>query len=141
MKTFYTAREGLVELEDDVLSVVRQVREDYGDRVTVEVDPDTLQYLFIEHCEDTTDRLIFQTPELDARALDRLRRSDSQSRAYQDPYEVLEREQDELMRLNDERSTEQIRAEGERLAHALKQDGVMPRLPLKVSIPRSVDAG
>jgi hypothetical protein len=140
MRSFYTQRAGLIELEDDVLSIVQQIREAYGDRVTVEVDPDTLQYLFIEHCEDTTDRLIFQTSELDARALERLHRSDSQGRSYQDPYDALEHEQDELMSSQDERHQYRINAEGERLAHALKKDGIMPRLPMQVNVPRSLDA-
>ena len=143
MRSFYAAREGLVTLDDDVLSIVAQVKEEYDGRITIEVDPDTHEYFFIEHCEDGTDRLIFATSVLDPRALDRLHRADSQGRAYEDPYDAAEREQDERQRLLDEAKREQVREHGENLAWALKRDGVMPRLPQQVFIPegvRSVDA-
>jgi hypothetical protein len=144
IRSFYTARDGLVTVDDDVLSIVSQVREDYGDRITIELDPQTGEFLFIEHCEDGTDRLIFATSSLDPLALDRLRRADSQSRAYEDPYEAAEREQDAIQVAQQHATREKLLEQGERLAHGLKKDGVMPRLPLKVYIPngvKSVDAG
>jgi hypothetical protein len=119
VKTFYTDRLGVVELEDDVLSIVRQVREMYGDRVTVNLEPTTGEYVFIEHSDDGTEKLIFTTPELDGRALQRLIASDSQSRGYEDAYEKLEKEQDEAHRALDEENLEKIRDAGERLAWAL----------------------
>jgi hypothetical protein len=133
VRSFYTRRDGLITLEDDVLSIVRQVREDYGGRVTVEMDPDTGEFLFIEHGEDGTDRLIFSTSSLDPLALDRLKRADSQSRGYEDPYDAAEREQDALHDALDAKTSEKFLEHGEPLAHALKKDGVMPRLPLQTS--------
>jgi hypothetical protein len=134
VRSFYTRRSGLITLEDDVLSIVRQVREDYGDRVTIEMDPATDEFLFIERGEDGTDRLIFSTSLLDPQALDRLKRADSQSRGYEDPYDAAEREQDALHDALDEQSREKLLEYGEPLAHALKKDGVMPRLPLQTSL-------
>jgi len=138
LKSWYDMRQGMITLEDDVLSIVRQVRELYGTRVTVELDEQQGCYHFVEHCEDHTDRLIFSTEELDARALDRLVKGDSQVRGYEDPYDAAEREQDAHQNQIDEQYRERIRVHGEALAHALKRDGVMPRLPLSVAIPKGV---
>jgi hypothetical protein len=139
IKAWYDNRLGMVTLEDDVLSIVRQVRELYGGRITIELDPDRGCYHFVEHCEDHTDRLIFSVGELDARALERLQGADSQVRGHEDPYDAAEREQDAIWNAQEEASREVVRSHGEELAHALKKDGVMPRLPLTVSIPRVVD--
>src|SRR5215472_9160916 len=137
IKSWYEGQ-GLITLEDDVLSIVRQVRELYEEKVTIELDPDTGWYHFVGH-ENGTDYLIFSTDCLDPRALDRLRRSDCQWIGYQDPYEAAEREQDELQLAIDTRLRERVSEEGERLIHALKKDGVVPHLPTTVSIPREVN--
>lgn len=134
IKSWYDNRLGMVTLEDDVLSIVRQVKEMYGERITVEMDPRQGCYHFVEHCEDQTHRLIFSTTELDARCMDRLLRADSQSRGYEDPYDAAEREQDELQRNADIAAREKLLAHGEELTHALKKDGLVPHLPLKVSM-------
>src|SRR5215467_5313259 len=102
LHTWYTQRHGWVTLDDDVLSIVRQVRDLYGDRITIEFNHHTGDYVFVEHCEDHTDRLIFTTAELDGRALDRLLKADSQSRVYQDPYDAAEHAQDDAQNMIDE---------------------------------------
>ena len=143
VKSFYDNRMGLVTLEDDVLSIVSQVRERYGDRISVQLDPDTGAYHFVEHCEDSTDRLIFSTVELDGRCLDRLARADSQVASMwgvEDPYDAAEREQDEAQKLIDQELREGIREHGEELIFALQKGGKAPRLPTKVYIPRGIDA-
>src|SRR6266700_7160034 len=95
MKAWYDSREGVIELDDDVLSIVRQVREAYGQRISIELLPDNSEpYAFVEHCEDGTDRLIFTCIELDGRALERLHKSDSHNRMYVDPYAQQEAEHD-----------------------------------------------
>ena len=139
IKSWYDNRLGMVTLEDDVLSIVRQVRELYGQRVTIELDQFSNVYHFVEHGEDHTDRLIFTVDELDARALERLIRSDSHSRTYEDPYDAAEREQDANHAEIDRRNSERLKEEGERLAHALRKDGQMPDFPLPVAIPRGID--
>jgi|SRR5215471_4308223 len=139
IKVWYDGRAGLVELDDDVLSIVRQIRERYGNKVSVEVDPQQQVYHFVEHSEDGTDRLIFSTEELDGRALDRLLMSDSQRRMYQDPYDAAERDQDKAHDDYDKRYGEKIKEVGEELAHAIRKDGNAPFLPLPVAIPRGLD--
>jgi hypothetical protein len=123
MKTFYSAREGLVTLEDDVLSIVRQVRQLYGDRIKICLEPTSGKYVFSENCADGTERLIFVADELDPRTLERLLKADSQLRGHEDPYDAAEREQDELMRQKDEQALEGVRDAGERLAWAMEADG------------------
>jgi len=124
LKTFYDQRHGIVEVEDDVLSVVRQVRQVYGAKITIHVDPDTCWYYFVEHCEDGTDRLVFTTPDLDARSLSRLFMGDSQSRVYEDPYHFAEFEQDRLQQERENIDRMRVAEAGERLHYALKKDGV-----------------
>lgn len=138
MKSFYDNRLGLVTLEDDVLSIVSQVRELYDRRVTVELDPDRGVYHFIEHCEDGTDRLIFTVDELDGRALLRLQVADSQRTGFEDPYDAAERAQDKAQADQEAVGREKVAEQGERLIHALKHSGLEDHLPLTVSIPKDV---
>lgn len=140
IQQWYSLREGMVTMEDDVLSIVRQVRQLYGDRVTIEADERMGAYHFVEHCEDGTDRLIFTTETLDGRCIERLLQADSHARGHVDLYDAAEREQDELHAKIDEQYADKLRQYGESLAHALKKDGVMPRLPQQVAIPRGLDA-
>jgi len=140
VKTFYSEREGLVTLDDDVLSIVRQVRELYGDRVTISLEPTTGQYVFAEHCEDGTERLIFTSEHLDGRDLERLMQADSQSRGHEDQYDRAEREQDEVKRQLEEQQGEAMKEAHERLAHAIKKDGFAASpWPSSVQVPRGLD--
>jgi len=134
LKSWYTHREGWVTLEDDVLSIVRQVRELFGSRITVELNPYDGMYSFVEHCVDGVDRLVFTTPELDGRCIERLYRSDSQARGYLDPYNAAESEQAEAHRRIDEYYKGYIGEAGAHLAVAMKREGKMPRLPLTRSM-------
>jgi hypothetical protein len=137
MKAWYNHERGVIELEDDVLSIVRQVRELYERRITIELLPDTNEpYAFVEHCGDDTDRLVFTCTTLDARALERLQRSDSHSRAYVDPYEAQEREHDRLQAAKDEHSKEQLREVAEEMAYNLKREGAAESLPLTVGLSK-----
>ena len=123
MKQFYDAREGLVELEDDVLSVVRQIRELYGHSIRVCHEPTTGEFVLSERCEDGEERLIFTTPVLDARVIDRLLRADKTLRGYVDPYDQQEREYDELLATRDQQALDRLGDAGERLAWAMEEDG------------------
>ena len=123
MKTFYTAREGLVTLTDDVLSIVSQVRELYGDKIKICLEPTQGKFIFSEVCGDGTERLIFIADKLDARCIERLLTADSQLRGYEDAYDKAEREQDEAMAARDELQLERIKDAGERLAWAMEEDG------------------
>jgi len=135
MKAWYNHEHGVIELEDDVLSIVRQVRELYGRRITIELLPGNSEpYAFVEHSEDGVDRLIFTVEELDPRALERLLRSDSHSRAYVDPYEAQEAEHDRLQEAKDEHSREQLAEVAEEMAYALQREGRADSLPLTVGL-------
>jgi len=135
MKAWYDKNRGVVELDDDVLSIVRHVREIYGGNVTIELLPDNPEpYAFVEHCEDGSDRLVFTCTTLDGRALERLLRSDSHSRHYVDPYDEAEQTHDALQDAKDERSKEQIREVSEEIAYALKREGRAESLPLTVGL-------
>ena len=140
IKTFYSNRLGLVTLEDDVLSIVSQVREMYGDRIYILLDDETGSYHFVEHCDDHTERLIFTTDSLDPRALERLQRADSTWRGHGDPYDEAEREQDKMREDADNLLREQMREPLERLVHAMKREGRDERLPLTVTMPLEKDA-
>jgi len=140
VRSYYSSgRRGFVTLDDDVLSIVRQVRELYGDSVTIEVDPVTDWFHFVGH-ENGTDYLIFSTDLLDARALDRLLQGDSRWRGHQDPYLAVEREQDALDAAKDAASMGKIVEAGEMLAYYMKREGRAERLPTTVAIPRDVNA-
>lgn len=137
MKAWYNHEYGVVELEDDVLSIVRQVRELYGRQITVELIPENSEpYAFVEHCEDGADRLIFTCVELDARALERLLRSDSHGRAYTDPYDEAEQAQNRLHDEKDEASKEKLGEVAEEMAYALKREGRAESLPLTVGLSK-----
>lgn len=132
VKSFYSNRLGLVTLEDDVLSIVRQVNELYDGRVSVQLDPDTGAYHFVAS-EDDTDYLIFSTTELDPRCIERLMLADTHGRFHEDPYDAVEREQDALHAARDEAHREELHEAGERLLHAMKKEGLEDRLPLTVA--------
>jgi hypothetical protein len=137
MKAWYDRDHGVIELEDDVLSIVRHVREIYGNRVSVELLPNSSEpYAFVEHCEDKVDRLIFTCVDLDGRALERLLRSDAHARAYVDPYDQQESDFDRAQALQDEHSKEQLREVAEEMAYALKREGQAESLPLTVGLSK-----
>jgi hypothetical protein len=133
VKSFYTQRDGLVELEDDVLSIVRQVRDLYGDRIKITWEPTTQHYVFIENGEDGTERLIFTTTELDGRALDRLIASDSRARGYEDAYDKMERDQDQTQAQWDKGKMEEIADAGERLHWVFNRES-------RIFVPRGENA-
>lgn len=135
IKAWYSAEVGqVIELEDDVLGIVRQVHELYDRRIAINFDPQMECYHLTEHCDDGTERLIFSTDELDGRTLERLQMADSQWRYHEDPYDRVEREQDEAMAAIDARYRDQLSEHGERLLSAMKRDGKAPRLPLRVAM-------
>jgi hypothetical protein len=140
LKSFYTNQLGLVELEDDVLGVVSRVREITDGRVTVELDDHTGWFHLVEHCEDTTDRLVFSTQQLDGRVVERLLKADAHSRLHEDPYDAAEREQDEIWNAQQAAGLEKVKEAGEELAFHLRKAGKAPRLPMPVSIPKDVHA-
>ena len=133
VKCFYTQRDGLVELEDDVLSIVRQVKDLYGDRIKITWEPTTEHYVFIENGEDGTEKLIFTTPELDGRALDRLIASDSRARGYEDAYDKMERDQDQAQAAIDRADLDKVADAGEMLHWVFNRES-------RIFVPRGENA-
>jgi hypothetical protein len=131
--SWYDSRMGLVTLDDDVLSIVRQIRESYGEALSVELDEATGWYHLVEHTQDGTDRLVFSTSELDGRVLERLAKADSQWRHHEDPYDAAEREQDQEQAAIDAAYREKLQEIGEEMAFSLKREGKMGSLPLTVA--------
>jgi hypothetical protein len=140
LRSFYSNRHGLVELADDVLGVVSRVREISDGRITVELDDDTGWFHLVEHCEDTTDRLVFSTESLDGRVVERLLQADAQSRGHEDPYAAAEREQDAIWQKQQDEKVELVKEHGEELLFHLRRDGHAPHIPVPVAIPKDVHA-
>jgi hypothetical protein len=134
IKSFYDRRAGLVTLDDDVLSIVRQVRELYGGRVFVLLDDNTGAFHFVESSDDGSEKLIFTTDVLDARCLSRLQQADSQWWGHEDPYLALEQEQDADDAAHQTNMQENFREPLERFVHQLKHDGIEESLPLTVAV-------
>jgi hypothetical protein len=140
VRTFYSDRDGLVTLEDDVLSIVRQVKELYGDTVKISLEPTTGHYVFSEMCADGVERLIFTTPELDPRALDRLREADAQTRGAVDQYDLQEALFDAEAYEREQNHRGALLEHGERVLHGLKKDGVADWAPLRVGFDGRANA-
>lgn len=140
VRTWYDQRHGVVELDDDVQNVVRQVHE-IDPRIHVFYNEQTNGYDLVEHCLDETHRLIFSVGELDARVLDRLRAGDSWKGgnpnhpvdAAEDFLTKIEDAQDRERAEVDEAQLERIRDAGERLAWALEEDGKGVHASISVS--------
>jgi hypothetical protein len=138
LRTFYDERHGLVELTDDMYSIVRQVRELYGGRVTVHRDDTHGHYYFVEHSEDSTERLIFITDHLDNRDLERLMKADSTGRNYTDPYLEAEKAQDQEQKDEDDKKMERLMEAGEGLAWAMGDGKFGPGYKQSIHIKRDI---
>lgn len=71
----YMDRGRVVNVEDDVLNVVREMKA-ISDRLYCWWDESADEFHICEHCLDGTDRLVFSVKELDARVIHRLRAAD-----------------------------------------------------------------
>lgn len=76
VKTWYDRRHGVVNVDDHVTGVVREIKEIGDGRISVFFNEQSGDFDLVEHCLDGTDRLIFSVKELDGRVPDRLRRAD-----------------------------------------------------------------
>jgi hypothetical protein len=143
VKTWYDQRYGVVAVEDDVLSVVRQVRE-IDPRIHIYHNEQTGQFDLVEHCLDGIERLIFSVAELDPRVISRLREGDSWRDGNPDhvvPDEddfltKVEADQEKLQKEIEEGHMDKISDAGERLAWALDIAGV--GYGGSISVPKEV---
>jgi hypothetical protein len=150
MKLYFDGNR-MVELEDDVLNVVRDVRE-IDPRIHIFYNEQTDGYDLVEDCLDGVQRLVFSVEELDARVPLRLRMAD-QWRGRADPEHVLppgedflddmDRYNEALKREQDEQNRDKIRDAGERLAWALQEDrrGVQASILVPKDLNGRPDAG
>lgn len=153
VQTWYDSHHGVVSVEDDVLNVVREVREIAGGRIHVFYNERAQQlgrpcYDLVESCLDGTDRLVFSVHQLDQRVVNRLRSAD-QWRGRDDPEHVLPEEADFLTEMDDQNeewfagkeadSRQRLYDAGERLAWAMGEDkrGVQAQ----ILVPKDVSDG
>jgi hypothetical protein len=143
VKTWYDQRVGVVSVEDDVLSIVRQVRE-IDPRIHIYYNEQTGKYDLVEHCLDGVERLIFSVSELDPRVLSRLREGDSWLDGNPDhvvPDEddfltKVEQDQEQLQAGIEAQSLEKVSEAGERLAWALDIAGAS--YGSSISVPKEI---
>ncbi len=76
VKMWVDLKHGVQHVEDDVLDVVRQLKEMSDGRVRVYYNEQANEFNIVEHCLDGVERLVFNAKELDARVVERLRRAD-----------------------------------------------------------------
>jgi hypothetical protein len=145
VKTYYDQKLGVVEVEDDVLNVVRDIHA-ISPRIHVFWNEQTGNYDLVESCLDSTDRLIFSVEHLDARVVNRLRLAD-QWRGREDPTHQLSEHEDWVSELDSdqeaekaavkEQQMEKVREAGERLAWALEEDG--RGVSASISVPKEIN--
>jgi hypothetical protein len=107
-------------VEDDVLNVVRKIRDEFSPRVSVYWNDHIQKFTLTETSLDgTEERLIFNVDLLDERVLDRLRHAD-QWRGREDPAYVLPDSEDFLARI--EEAQEVLDAEKDRAFHEKREE-------------------
>jgi hypothetical protein len=146
VRTWFDQKHGVVLVEDDVASIVREIRE-IDPRIHVFWNEQTQRFDLVESCLDGTDRLIFSTSELDARVPQRLRMGDSwlggnPSHVVPDDEDFLaameaeqEREQAGVM----ERLMDRVHDAGERFAWALGDGKFGPGYHQSIRVKRDVN--
>lgn len=133
VKTWFDTRHGVVEVTDDVLGVIQQVKA-IDPRLKVYYNKQTGGYDLVEACLDRTERLVFSVAALDQRVVDRLHQADhwgTNHPDYRDKFRpegedfltqldaAQERDQEELM----EPLRQRLGDAAERLCHAMDQGG------------------
>lgn len=133
LKTWYDRHHGIVEVEEDVLNIVQQIKA-IDSRIHVFYNEQTEKYDLVEHCLDGVQRLVFSVRELDARVIRRLHEADHWGgNATPDRYirpdeedfaSIMDRDNKQLERELEERTRDRLGDAGERLAWALDAAGV-----------------
>lgn len=135
---------GVVEVEDDVANVVRDIHA-ISPRIHVYWNEQTEKFDLVEECLDDTHRLIFSVQSLDARVLTRLKVAD-QWRGQDAPAHLLPEDEDflSIIDADDEKeradlkemNMDRVRDAGERLAWAGEQD--RKGVGAQISVPRAL---
>lgn len=146
VKTWYDQRRGVVEVEDDVASIVREIRE-IDPRIHVFWNEQTQRFDLVESCLDSTDRLIFSVDELDGRVPQRLRMGNSwlgdtpEHGLVPDSEDFLTRmeaEQEAEQRSITEKFMDRVRDAGERLAWAMGDGKFGPGYKQSIRVTKDI---
>ena len=153
VKMWFDQRRGVVELSDDVLGVVEQIKA-LDERLHIYFNEQSGEFDLVEHCLDGVERLVFSVEELDQRVIGRLFESDhwgSDLPDHRDDFKPdsedfasqLEKIQDEAQAELENQTKDKLFDAGERLGHALGEDGqgVQASLLVEKEVPRANDAG
>lgn len=143
---FYLDRGQMVEVSEDVLGIVQQVRE-ISPRIRIYYNEQTDGFDLTEVSVDgSRESLIFSVGELDARVISRLRLAD-QWRGREDPAHTLPEGEDFLSKIDaddeaekqeaKEKDKERVYEVGERLAWAMGED--LRGVHAQILVPRSVN--
>lgn len=128
VKTWIDSHHGVVELEDDVLNVVRDIKQ-LDPRLHVFWNPQSEAFDIVEYCLDHEQRLVFSVKELDPRVLPRLRGADhwggNQTPEHyitpddEDFVALMDADNEALAAAHTQASRQKLQDAGERLAWAL----------------------
>lgn len=113
----------LVTYEQDVLDIQNDIRARWPGLVDCFFDLENEEWVITVQDPDGTERALFTTEALSQSTIDRIHRSDQESRSYEDPnkkWDQWDREED---RAKDRRFEEAIGEVAERLFFALRKDG------------------
>jgi tRNA nucleotidyltransferase/poly(A) polymerase len=146
VNTWYDKKLGVVQVEDDVANVVRDIRE-IDPRIHVYWNEQGGEFDLVETCLDGTERLIFSVNSLDARVVTRLKQAD-QWHGREDPAHLLSANEDFLTQIDADEAAEtakkkaanreKIHEVGEMLAWAGEQD--RRGVGAQILVPKDPDA-
>lgn len=115
----------IVSIEKDVLDIGRRIEERWPE-LEVYHDKDQCEFIIVEHCGDGVDRFVLARPYLDERLIHALEAADTHMKGQEDPVAWVDAVNDALERDNQRRLSDQMAEAAQRLAFALRKDGVIP---------------
>jgi hypothetical protein len=128
-------RVGVYTFEKDVEEARARIEREYP-TLRVLWDFETKEHLIVEKCLDGVERLYFATKTFyEDEIRERIRIGDDAARRNEDPFDAIERANEEREKRIDAELADKIGDVGQKLAHAFAKDGltVRPRM-----VPRSI---
>jgi hypothetical protein len=113
----------LITFQEDVLGVKKEIERRWAGLLSVFFDNENEEWVIVEHCVDGTDRVGFTTPALCQATIDKIHRSDQDSRSYVDPESAYLKADKEEKNQKDWNLSQKVGEASERLYHALRKDG------------------
>lgn len=118
-------RNCLVTIEDDVLSVKKQILDRWPDFIgDVYWDKDRMVWIITQIEVDGTESLLFESQTLDQRVIGRIEAADRWSRDNPDILDEIDKLNDQREKEIDAKTNEQLVEVADRLRHAWKKDGL-----------------